>query len=60
VRLPEPTVMNELLGGSSSGMVEHFYQEFPPPDTSAAGLGADQADPGTPIPPATAPPGTPL
>lgn len=38
------TVVDELLGtllGDSPGLVEHFYQEFPPPDAPAAGWEAD-------------------
>ena len=43
VRLTE-SVMDNLLGTSQTGMVEHFYQEFPPPDAPAAGW-TDEAEP---------------
>jgi penicillin-binding protein 1A len=36
VRLPDSVLggfMGDLLGDDNSGMLEHFYQEFPPPDT---------------------------
>jgi penicillin-binding protein 1A len=65
-RLPD-TVVDELLGGllgdNAPGMVEHFYQEFPPPDAPAAAWGADPstpAEPATPADPATVIPGMPL
>jgi hypothetical protein len=40
-------------------MVEHFYQEFPPPDTPAPSDPAD-ATPAFPAEPATTFPGSPL
>ena len=65
-RLPD-TVLDELLGDllgdNAPGMVEHFYQEFPPPETPAAGWGADPntpIEPVAPAEPATAIPGMPL
>jgi penicillin-binding protein 1A len=46
-------VLGDMLGVESSGMTEHFYQEFPPPEAPAAGWGAEPAPtdstPGTPI-----------
>jgi penicillin-binding protein 1A len=60
IRLPE-TVVDELLGDlldiTPAGMVEHFYQEFPPPDTPASSW---DAAPANPAGPANALPGTPL
>ena len=46
-------VLGDMLGIESSGMTEHFYQEFPPPEAPAAGFGAEPA-------PADPPPGTPI
>jgi penicillin-binding protein 1A len=51
-RMPE-SVFGSLLGIGSDGMVEHFYQEFPPPDAPVAEWGADPAesiDPDGPAP----------
>jgi penicillin-binding protein 1A len=59
-RMPETVVdelIGDLLGDNAPGMVEHFYQEFPPPETAAPGW---NADPATPVDPASATPGTPL
>jgi penicillin-binding protein 1A len=57
-------LLGDLLGDSAPGMVEHFYQEFPPPDAAAASWGQDPDAP-APVPaPADEPvapvPGTPL
>jgi penicillin-binding protein 1A len=61
-RLSE-TVVDELLGDlmgvAPAGMVEHFYQEFPPPDAAAANWNADPDTPSGPNEPADLP-GTPL
>jgi len=65
-RLPDTVVdelLGELLGDNAPGMVEHFYQEFPPPDVPAAGWGdgsGNPVEPAAPVDPATATPGTPL
>jgi penicillin-binding protein 1A len=59
-RMPETVVdelIGDLLGDNAPGMVEHFYQEFPPPETAAPGW---NADPATPVDPVSATPGTPL
>ncbi|HQS98824.1 MAG: penicillin-binding protein [Hydrogenophilales bacterium 16-64-46] len=55
-RLPESPigeVLGDMLGVEPPGMVEHFYQEFPPPEASAADWQdepiAPDAPPGTPI-----------
>jgi penicillin-binding protein 1A len=62
-RLPE-TVVDELLGDlldiPPAGMVEHFYQEFPPPEAAPAKWGDDPNELNEPPPPADAPPGSPL
>jgi len=58
-RLSETVVdelLGNLLGDNAAGMVEHFYQEFPPPEASAS---EGNADPATPDP-VSATPGTPL
>jgi len=58
-RLSETVVdelLGNLLGDNAPGMVEHFYQEFPPPEASAS---EGNADPATPDP-VSATPGTPL
>jgi penicillin-binding protein 1A len=39
-RLPDSVLgemMGDLLGDSDTGMLEHFYQEFPPPEAPVAG-----------------------
>jgi penicillin-binding protein 1A len=57
-RLPESVLgelIGDLLGTQKTGMTEHFYQEFPPPERHAADWGAN---PDTP--PGEAFPGTPL
>ncbi len=42
-------LLDSLLDRANTGMVEHFYQEFPPPEARAASW---EADPGeTPAPP---------
>ncbi|MCA1979737.1 MAG: penicillin-binding protein, partial [Thiobacillus sp.] len=49
--------IDDLLGTEPKRMTEYFYQEFPPPESPAAGLnGPVGADPA----PAAASPGTPL
>jgi penicillin-binding protein 1A len=53
-RVPESTigeVLGEMLGVESTGMVEHFFQEFPPAEAPTAGWDDESA-------PAVAPPGT--
>ena len=58
-RLSETVVdelLGNLLGDNATGMAEHFYQEFPPPEASAF---EGNADPATPDP-VSATPGTPL
>jgi penicillin-binding protein 1A len=56
-----PTIVDELLGdllgNKATRMTEHFYQEFPPPETPAANSGAK---PAAPAEPETAFPGEPL
>jgi penicillin-binding protein 1A len=42
-------LLKDLLGDNTSGMVEHFYQEFPPPDVSENSW--DDADTSAPPPP---------
>jgi penicillin-binding protein 1A len=54
-RLPDTGLeglLNDLLGNDAAGMVEHFYQEFPPPDVPEASW--DDAGTGTSLQP-TAP-----
>jgi penicillin-binding protein 1A len=34
-------IIGDLLGGKNPGMVEHFYQEFPPPEHHAADWTSD-------------------
>jgi len=50
-RLPD-TLMGEflghILGATSGGMVEHFYQEFPPPDAPPAGWSTGTETPSDP------------
>jgi penicillin-binding protein 1A len=63
VRLPDSVLeglVNDLLGKDAPGMTEHFYQEFPPPETQPAGWGSDPADPDPLTAPAKAAPGMPL
>jgi penicillin-binding protein 1A len=44
-------LVGNLLGAAPDGMVEHFYQEFPPPDVPAASWEADPDEPaGAPNP----------
>jgi penicillin-binding protein 1A len=50
-------LLGSVLGNEVSGMVEHFYQEFPPPDAPAADW---DTDPGTPAESTVTAPGTPL
>jgi penicillin-binding protein 1A len=52
--------LSDLLGNNAPGMVEYFYQEFPPPEAAAAGWDGDPVEPAAPTTPATATPGTPL
>jgi penicillin-binding protein 1A len=62
-RLSENAVVDflgDLLGTDAPGMVEHFYQEFPPPDAPPANGGSDTEAPAAPADPTTATPGTPL
>jgi penicillin-binding protein 1A len=44
-------LLKDLLGDNSPGMVEHFYQEFPPPDVPETSW--DDAVPDTPTQPTT-------
>ncbi|MGK2953080.1 MAG: penicillin-binding protein 1A [Thiobacillus sp.] len=56
-------LLGDLLGDSSPGIVEHFYQEFPPPDAAAASWGNDSDtldEPVAPVAPVAPLPGTPL
>jgi penicillin-binding protein 1A len=51
-RLPDTVLgglLNDLLGNNAPGMVEHFYQEFPPPDAPENGW--DAAGPSAPVEP---------
>jgi penicillin-binding protein 1A len=62
-RRPDSVVdalLNDLLRNSAPGMVEHFYQEFPPPETSEAVWEDDPDATLAPEPPAAAAPGAPL
>jgi penicillin-binding protein 1A len=64
-RLSETAVedfLGDLLGVDKPGMVEHFYQEFPPPEAPSAQWQSepDTPAPAAPVDPATAIPGTPL
>jgi len=44
-------LLDSLLGDANTGMVEHFYQEFPPPDAGAASWEADPSEtPASPVP----------
>lgn len=57
------TLLGTTMGVETPGLVEHFYQEFPPPDAPAAGWGdgsGDPDEPAAPVDPATATPGMPL
>jgi penicillin-binding protein 1A len=47
-------LLGDLLGNPTPGIVEHFYQEFPPP--AAAAAAADPAAPAETAPPAAAEP----
>ena len=47
-------LLGDLLGAGPTGMIEHFYQEFPPPEAAATSGGAEE-----PAPAETAP-GTPI
>ncbi|OZA26923.1 MAG: penicillin-binding protein [Hydrogenophilales bacterium 17-64-11] len=61
-RLPDTVLgdlLGDLLGNKETGMVEHFYQEFPPPEAPPADWNSDPANPTEPARP-VAPPGTPL
>ncbi len=52
-RLPETVVdalLGDLLGVAPAGMVEHFYQEFPPPEAAAANGNAAPAEPADALP----------
>ncbi len=42
-------LLRDLLGGNTEGMVEHFYQEFPPSDVPTTSW--DEADPAAPSQP---------
>jgi penicillin-binding protein 1A len=42
------SVLENLLNTNAPGMVEHFYQEFPPPDPPAAHWGEDPGQSATP------------
>jgi penicillin-binding protein 1A len=53
-------LIGDLLGDSAPGMVEHFYQEFPPPDAAAASWGQDPDAPAPADEPVAPVPGTPL
>ena len=58
-RLSETVVgelLGDLLGDNAPAMVEHFYQEFPPPEASAPGWNTEEATPD----PVSATPGAPL
>lgn len=46
------SVFGNLLGMDEKGVVEHFYQEFPPPDAPVAQWGTDPDDPFAPDVPA--------
>jgi penicillin-binding protein 1A len=41
-------MLGDLLGNKAPGMVEHFYQEFPPPNSTAAPPDAPPAAPAEP------------
>ncbi len=61
-RLPDTVLgdlLGDLLGNKETGMVEHFYQEFPPPEAPPVDWNSDPANPAEPARP-VAPPGTPL
>ena len=53
-------LLGDWLGDKGSGMVEHFYQEFPPPDPPPTDWNSDPANPAESAPQAPAWPGTPL
>ncbi|WP_018076893.1 penicillin-binding protein 1A [Thiobacillus denitrificans] len=62
-RLPDTMLgglLGDWLGDKESGMVEHFYQEFPPPEAPPTDWNSDPAHPAESAPPAPAWPGTPL
>lgn len=50
-RLPDTLIgefLGHILGATSGGMVEHFYQEFPPPDAPPAGWSTGTETPSDP------------
>jgi penicillin-binding protein 1A len=49
-------LLGDLLGNQTPGIVEHFYQEFPPPKATAADVDAEPATPTGPAPAAPAEP----
>jgi len=49
-------LLGDLLGNQTPGIVEHFYQEFPPPKAAAADVDAEPATPTGPAPAAPAEP----
>jgi penicillin-binding protein 1A len=56
---PVSEFLGSVFGIASPAMEEHFYQEFPPPDTSAAGAPGEPENPEPTGAPAAAP-GSPL
>lgn len=67
-RLPDTAIyelLGSLLGNETEGMIEHFYQEFPPPEAPVASWGGDSdaldepRGPAEPVAPASPPPTVP-
>jgi penicillin-binding protein 1A len=56
-RMPDSGI-GDLPGDNTSGVVEHFYQEFPPPDVPATVWGTEPDNPAEPVPPTEPPAST--
>jgi penicillin-binding protein 1A len=56
-RMPDSGI-GDLPGDNTSGVVEHFYQEFPPPDVPATVWGTEPDNPAEPAPPTEPPAST--
>jgi penicillin-binding protein 1A len=56
-RMPDSGI-GDLSGDNTSGVVEHFYQEFPPPDVPATVWGTEPDNPAEPAPPTEPPAST--
>ncbi|MDA8129157.1 MAG: penicillin-binding protein 1A [Betaproteobacteria bacterium] len=61
-RMPDTLVgefLGKIFGTASTGMAEHFYQEFPPPDAAPAQWGDGSDAPAAPVAPAAPEPAFP-